>query len=862
MPDEPKELEGWFAERPGWLQDAARRIIQKGQLENDDLEQLVNYCKAEVGIYESNPQSLKPSGIVQGSLRDIPKQSALRLKSMFDLIGINALSPRKPLEFADARLTVVYGQNGSGKSGYVRALRQACGQRDPGALLGNVFSASKEEQTCKFKYSIDGLADETQWIFSNGPVSELSGVQVYDSQCAILYVNNEKETVYEPLVLSLFTHLTDVCGHVDRKLQEEISSKISMKPEIPVELFPTQSALWYKKLSDTTTEVEISDRCHWSDELDGELTTLNQRVLETNPTEKAKKLRAQKGRLETLLTELTQWNEKLSDSNCETYFDAVLDASAKRQAADEDAASVFANAPLGGVASTTWKLLWDQARAYSEELAYKGVPFPNTGADARCVLCQQPLGSEAKQRFISFESFVRGGLETQAATAANRVRQLYEDLNGVALDESFNLRMDSTGLTLDADRVRTYCFMLTARKAALLTTEKTSQLPPVPGDSDLRFLSELVAAIEGQAVALDEDAKGENRPALETRQKELIAQKWLFQQRNGVQREVSRLKEIQKIENARKLANTYALSSKKSALADTLITDAYVKRFQTELAELGAGRIKVKLVKTRAERGHVFHRIQLDNPKKLVGTTEVLSEGEFRMVSLAAFFADVEARKDGAPFVFDDPISSLDHVFEEATARRLVKLSKARQVIVFTHRLSLVEYIENAAAKAGIDPLPIVTLRREFWGPGEPGELSINHMKPESALERLSERLKGAKEALEKTGRETYEDLARGICSDFRTMIECTIERKLLNAVIKRYSREIQTKNKIQGLAKITESDCRFFDDLMTKYSVYEHSQPLETPAISPEPDDIATDLRNIKEWMAEFKRRQIQVGQ
>lgn len=673
-PDDPKELEGWFAERPGWLQDAARRIIQKGQIESEDLEQLVSICKAEAGIYDSNSQSLKPSGVVQGSLRDIPKQSALRLKSMFDLIGINALSPRKPLEFADERLTVVYGQNGSGKSGYVRALKQACGQREPGTLLSNVFSASNEEQSCKFKYSIDGVARETQWLFSNGPVDELRALQVYDSQCAVIYVNEEKETVYEPFVLSLFTQLTDVCGRVDRKLEEEISSKVSTKAELPVELLSTQLALWYKKLSDITTDLEISERCQWSDELETEVTTLNQRLVEINPAEKAKKLRTQKGQIENLRTELTQWNETLSDSNCETYFEVIRDAYAKRQAADADAATVFANAPLGGVASATWKLLWDQARAYSEEVAYKAIPFPNTGTDARCVLCQQPLGPEAKQRFVTFESFVKGGLETQAAAATERVRQLDEDLNGIAIDENFNQRMDSIGLSLDADRARVgaYCAILATRKTVLLTAEKTSHLPPLPGDGELRFLGERVDAIDGQAVALDQDAKGENRPALETRQKELVAQKWLFQQRNGVQREVSRLKEIRKIENARKLASTYALSSKKSALADTLITDAYVKRFQTELADLGAGQIKVKLVKTRAERGHVFHRIQLDDPKKVVGTADVLSEGEFRMVSLAAFLADVEARKDGAPFVFDDPISSLDHMFEEATARRLV----------------------------------------------------------------------------------------------------------------------------------------------------------------------------------------------
>jgi hypothetical protein len=863
-PDGPKELEAWFAERPQWLQDAARRIIQEGQVGKLDLEQLVVLCKAEAGIYDSDPHSLQPMGVPQGSLRDIPNDRVLRLISMFDPRGINALRPRKPLQFTDQRLTVVYGQNASGKSGYVRALKQACGQREPGALLSDVFSNSKEEQSCKFEYSIDGNAREAQWIFSDGPIAELSYVQVYDSECATLYVNEENETVYEPFLLSLFTLLTDVCGRVDHQLEEEVRAKVSTKPEFPVEFPSTQSALWYRGLTANTTDRELSERCLWADELEVELTTLNQRLVEANPAQKAEKLRDQKGKLVNLIAELTRWNEKLSDGNCQIYFEAVSDARAKRRAADADAATVFGNAPLSGVASGTWKLLWDQARAYSEEFAYTTVPFPNTGVDARCVLCQQPLGSEAKQRFISFESFIRGGLETQAAAAANHVRELYENLSGIAPDQNLNLRMDSVGLTLDADRARVgaYCITLETRKAALLTAEQMSQLPAFPADGDLRFLGERVDSIEEQALALDQDAKGENRPTLEFRRKELVAQKWLFQQRASVQREVGRLKEIQKLENARKLTNTYALSVRKSTLADSLITDAYVKRFRTELVELGAGQVKVQLVKTRTERGHVFHRVQLDNAKSLVGTSEVLSEGEFRIVSLAAFLADVESRKDGAPFVFDDPISSLDHVFEEATARRLVKLSMSRQVIVFTHRLSLVEYIENSAKKAGIDPLSIVTLRREHWGAGEPGELSINHMKPDGALDRLTQRLRQAKEVLEKTGREAYEDLAKSICGDFRTAIECTIEKKLLNAVIKRYSREIQTKGKIQDLAKITASDCTFFDDLMTKYSVYEHSQPTETPATSPEPDDIASDLRSVKAWISEFKSRQIQVGQ
>ena len=71
----------------------------------------------------------------------------------------------------------------------------------------------------------------------------------------------------------------------------------------------------------------------------------------------------------------------------------------------------------------------------------------------------------------------------------------------------------------------------------------------------------------------------------------------------------------------------------------------------------------------------------------------VLSDGERRIVSLAAFLADVAEKPYAAPFLFDDPISSLDHDFEWYVANRLAELAKSRQVLVFTHRLSLIPLI-------------------------------------------------------------------------------------------------------------------------------------------------------------------------
>lgn len=233
MADSLIELESWFKDRPVWMQNALKLIVHNGQIGKDDLKELVTQCKAEAGIYETAPQTSTPKEPIHVSLDVAPTQHNIRLRAIFDLKGINALSPRNPLEFNDGPLTLIYGQNASGKSGYIRVLKHCSGQRKPGALLKDVFSKTNETQSCKFKFAINGAEKEAQWQLSTGPVDELRALQVYDSNSASLYINEENETAYEPFALSLFSQLTEICGTLNSALEAEIRSKPSKKPAMP-----------------------------------------------------------------------------------------------------------------------------------------------------------------------------------------------------------------------------------------------------------------------------------------------------------------------------------------------------------------------------------------------------------------------------------------------------------------------------------------------------------------------------------------------------------------------------------------------------------------------------------------------------
>jgi hypothetical protein len=65
-----------------------------------------------------------------------------------------------------------------------------------------------------------------------------------------------------------------------------------------------------------------------------------------------------------------------------------------------------------------------------------------------------------------------------------------------------------------------------------------------------------------------------------------------------------------------------------------------------------------------------------------------------------------------------------------------------------------------------------------------------------------------------------YNERANSLCGDLRSLVERCVETVLLNNVLIRFRRGLQTQGRIGALAKITLEDCAFIDDLMTQYSV------------------------------------------
>ena len=124
--------------RPAWQRDALRLLVVGGELSDEDIRSLAEICKAAYGLAE--PQEVLPL-----AREHIPDEggvgTSVSLHSILHHRGVNALAENQTLRFSP-RLTVVYGDNAAGKTGYIRILKSACRTRGQEEILGNVVSGA------------------------------------------------------------------------------------------------------------------------------------------------------------------------------------------------------------------------------------------------------------------------------------------------------------------------------------------------------------------------------------------------------------------------------------------------------------------------------------------------------------------------------------------------------------------------------------------------------------------------------------------------------------------------------------------------------------------------------------------------
>ena len=845
-----QSIVSWLHTQSLWTQRTAEKILKREDITDSVLNELLDCLKSEEGIKTGKLIDFSFfSGLAEND-------ATLKVQSIGDIQGIDDLAPKTPLIFGD-NLSVIYGHNGSGKSGYTRILKKACGKIGAVDLISNVFKDIPAHRKCSISFNVNDALIQKEWTANSAPIAQLRGVDIFDSTSGGAYLEGETEATYMPVEVALFEKLVQTFDLLKLKLDKSSSELISKLPAKPTQ-FGTSKFIegMYTRLKNDSKVEELKKFYNYTADDEEKQKALEERI-KTAPSELASQKHKRKMQVEGLLNAISAGTTSVSQSVCDEVENLRSDFAAKKKAS-LDAAKVLADdSKLQGIGEATWKSMWLAAKKYSEEIAYKGSDFPKIDENSVCVLCHQDLDQNAKKRMSGFNDYIKGQLQTELKKAEELYQQKISLLPSIPTESDLKTVLQACqldeekwlpvvkGIWSDIESVKTN-----------LVTQKDDKVTGYAYDKKLlEEVDNLKQKLVEEIAVHTKDSESFDISRLQIELNDFKAKKWASGYVEVMLEEIDRLKGLNLIIGWTKLVSTSGLSKKAGEISEKILTEAYVERFNRELKALGANKISVELVKARATKGKVKHKLQLKNVNLAFSKAQLnpLSDGEKRIISLAAFLADVMGKSYKAPFVFDDPISSLDQSYEENTAQRLIELSKDRQVIVFTHRLSLLGLLSET------DNVHSRHIRREHWGCGEHGEIPLYGNKPINAVRKLkNERVAQARKTLSESGTDQYNVLAKSICSDFRILLERIIEHELLKGIVQRHKGKVTTDGKLAAISKIQQSDCDLLEGLMSEFSKHEHSQSDEAPVELPDPENLDKALDSILSWHTEFSKRAV----
>ena len=862
-----EEILKWSADRPAWQRDALRRLVQNGGLTGEDVQLLTLSCKAQ--------HSLAPAVATEPLSADhIPTRPVagrtVTLSGIRDVRNANALAPKQTLKFGGTGLTIVYGDNGSGKSGYARILKRACRARARGeTILPNVFGTpTNEPAQATLLYRVEGSDKPPfEWRDNRSGSSELSAVSFFDAECAAVQVKDPNDLAFTPFGLDVFEKLAAACKSIKAALDQEKKVLDTAKPaalRLPKAKPNTLAAKLCAGLTGSSCIEQTRTQAFLSPEDTKRLAHVRS-LRDDDPQKAISALRAQQQRLAQLLELVSSLLGVLNNGDTSTFREATSAAQTTAEAAKLAAARSFPEEPLNGVGTDVWKSLWESARRYSEQAANLGKPFPVPDGGERCVLCQQELDETAAARLLRFEAFVADDTQKKTEEATRRVQALFRSLSGLRISPRVyrhtlsDIEDYSTEAVTEARRFFITAWLLRRQVLNGIGSTNWSEPAAALSQDPTSALETVAAEIGARIVEVQNSKSATERAKLMSELDELEGREWLATVLDDVGAEIERLQKLDRLQLCMKDTDTSAITSKGGTLTDEVVTNALRDRFAEEIARLEMGHARVELVAAGGKYGAKRYQVQLIAAPG-AGVHRVLSEGEHRCIAIAGFLAELATSNDRSALVFDDPVSSLDHRHRDTVAKRLVEEAQERQVIVFTHDVVFAFKLDKWASSNHVEPYQQSVNRNlsqpGFCSPDAPlrvkaVRLSIVHLR--TRAKQITELYAAGKVP-------DYEEQARSLFGRIRETWEQAVA-EALSPVMNRFERDVDTK-KLRALTVLTDEDCDIVDAQRAICARYQHNESGAVNEPMGEPEQIMSALDALQKWTDSVFQKQRAVEQ
>lgn len=832
-----ESLETWLSHKPYWEQYVWKVNLEKDVLDVDDVEQCYRYLCEDLGIADvtsAERADISFKNEIAGAPVESDDKTKIALIEVKDLENVNALTPECAIKFG-LNLTLIYGENGSGKSGVGRLFCNACFSRGDRDILPNVKGdASDSSDKAKATFilqDVDGEPHPVKYELGDN-INVLKCFSVFDAKSVLIHLDNSNNVNFTPAQILIFDKVADTNSLLEVRLKNEKNEQKKDDPFLSMFLTDetTTTAVFYKGIDADTTEEQLLEHLTFDPQKDEEkMAQLREQIKEKTRLDIPKKklqLEDDRTNLCALKESLQAIIDKFDQLTVDEINTLIDDIAEKKKVIENLSIKNFDDGILKSVGSVEWKALISAAKTlYEHEQNLHG-----EGELKHCMLCHQELGKDAKNLFELYWQFLSSKAESELETLLQSHAVRLQDIRSMSTLFPKFLPTDA-GIKVMSEEDPEYLAQLKVQNVTLSDVraaweKQIKQFQKVVRDDvpsvNLKKIDTLVRDKETEKLKLVDPA-GEIAN-LNAQLTDLQHNKEATAVKDAALQYLDFLKWSQKASRVNFSGIRMATTKKRTEFFLVRVAKRYKGVFNQELADLGCDFNLI--MHTRGDQGDTVKEYRLDFAEDY-NPSEILSEGEQKACSLADFLTETQLDGNNYGIVFDDPVTSLDHKRKDKIAKRLASEAQQRQVIIFTHDVVFMSMLTKHAARHSV-PVVAHWMMQKNDVPGyveentSPKLASVASLKNDADVAMQKFDTKGAKE----------QEQALGNAIDYlRSACEALVEEVLFADTIQRYDDHVRVQNLQevifnQPLAlKIVELDGRLSEMLLAHNRSPQHRQ-------------------------------------
>jgi energy-coupling factor transporter ATP-binding protein EcfA2 len=826
---------------PYWAKYLAKKILIGSTISDNDIDTSYSYLLEQLTIKD---ETEKPEISIEYNAKNSGNyKTDLLLTKLENVEGVNALTENQTIEFSP-NLTIVYGANGSGKTGYVRLLKNVFYSKVPEVILQNVhIDSGHKPVNAKFTFKSNNI--ETTLEFADKNNAEFEQFAVFDGNSVLKHLENKNEFEFRPAGLRFFAEYTNAVNCVEQKLNADIQNKKSGYTANDLSaLFDGNSEIKtiVQNLKAETNIDDLKKYTPFSDEDKTQKEAIQKQYDELLLASKGKEKEIKN--LENIKSLLAQ--NKQAIENLNQYFKteiiakittAITDCVTKEARAKDEGIENFKTDKIQSVGTREWKNFIVSAEAFAKTQKARNAVYPENGDN--CLLCQQPLSDEAQKLISNYWTFIKSIAEQNAKQAQeklDKVKLNYEGLN-------FDLFPQDNTLTVwltekFPNELKALTQKLSEQKTLAQNIVSDIQSKKANERAEVKVSVEQHTTIETSIDTLIKKLK-EDKQSKEL--EKLLNSKTLLEHKEKFNIHFSKFETYVNNQNWIKKANKADFAKRKiteteKSLSNKYFNQKYIETFNKECQKLN-GNFGIEINHT-GSAGKSYRQLKL----KGKNPNAVLSEGEQKVIAIADFLAEMQLSELNKGIIFDDPVTSLDEKRKSEIAARLVLEAKQKQVIIFTHDLVFVSNILTKSEDFNIVYSCHWIEKRDE----KPGQIWLNNS---PSYEKEYRNAEPAKKYYTICSKEDCEPMQREIVikqgfAALRTCYEVLVISDLFNNVVQRYNERVS----IDALSKVS-FDETLINELLDSYAqccrfMEGHSHSDKYSYQKPEPKNLNEEIQ------------------